>query len=546
MLVHPSQIKAAARRVDDIFWSVLETSAGSAIPRQEQGLGYEAVVQVPVTGLQGLSFQAWVAQLSISQGGLGIRRQVDSSHSAYIGALEQTVPHFTGERGVCPQLAHLVGREEDGEDRRWEPLVTSNCRTGRELSRAWEELQREAVESCAYLDRELPDILASEVLGVGLGSEDGTTRKRITEEREKIRAAVFMKGLADYPDPASRAVIAWKNRDKLSTAFLTALPGPHSSLSSPQFGEALCLLLCLPALCCRDRVGQKVGRRRVDLYGEEVVNENLAGGGFTRRHDAIKLELNSMAAYCGLTSTCEPYGLFGSLLPQQPLNRLEYRMSKVVLRPDFLLELPDQPAHQTPRQHTGRVVQHLADVKTVSLGGRSYYKPGVTGNKAVKIRAGAINSEYKRKAVKMDQQLGHTDEQGPALRRLRQYEGGNVLDLVFGGYSECSEGVWTLLGHMANSRLKKLGLARGSPGSQQELSLITGSLRRRLSLAVHKANLSLLLDRMRQIGDGAEMAGRRRNIDRLEEERGRWDRQAEWMARVTGRDLVRKGQFLIE
>ena len=112
--------------------------------------------------------------------------------------------------------------------------------------------------------------------------------------------------------------------------------------------------------------------------------------------------------------------------------------------------------------------------------------------------------EYRRKAEKMDEILGHTDSTGPALRRLQQYEGGVVLDLVFGGEGSASEGVWTLLGHMANSRLSKLGLARGSPGSQKELALITGQLRRRLSLAVHKANQTLLLERMRSVGDGVE------------------------------------------
>ena len=100
------------------------------------------------------------------------------------------------------------------------------------------------------------------------------------------------------------------------------LPGPHTSLSSPQFSEALCVLLCLPSLCCRDRVGLRVGNRRVDLYGEQVVNATMEGPGFIRRHNSIKLELNSMATYC-LSSVCEPYGLFGSLLPQRPLNRLQ-------------------------------------------------------------------------------------------------------------------------------------------------------------------------------------------------------------------------------
>ena len=115
MLVHPTQIQEVAEKVDSIFWSVLESSVGCSIPRTEQGLGYESVMDVPVTGLSHLSFQSWVTHLPISKCGLAIRRQIAVSPIAYIGALEQTVPHFTGDRGVCPKLAHLVGGENEGE-----------------------------------------------------------------------------------------------------------------------------------------------------------------------------------------------------------------------------------------------------------------------------------------------------------------------------------------------------------------------------------------------------------------------------------------------
>ena len=546
-LVYPSQIQAAAMEIDKVYWRMLEACTGSSIPREEEGLGYEAVVDMPVRGLEGLSFQSWVAMLPTSKGGLGIRRQVDVSLTGFLGALEQTVPFFAGERGVCPQLGHMVGREEDGELQRWAPLLATNCRTARELRRAHQLLRGEAEECCALLGRDLPTNLAVEVEGVGLGSEDGSTRGKLTEEREVLRAAAYRQAIYGYRDQSAMAVMAWKNRDKLSTAWLMALPGPDSSLTSPQFGEAMCLLLALPSLCCRDRVGEKVGRRRVDLFGVAVLNENLEGGGFTRRHDTVKLELNSMAAYCGVNSVCEPYGIFGSLAPQQPLHRLQAGQARVVIRPDFLLELPDQAAHQLPSQHTRNVVETLADVKTISIGGLSYYKPGATEEKAaVAIRAAQISNEYRRKAEKLDRELGHQDGQGPASRRLRRYAGGQVLDLVLGGYAEGSQGVWTLLGHMANCRLRKLGLARGSPGSQKELAILTHRLRKRLSLAVIRANVSLLLERMRQVGEGAELACRRRGVAASEEVKERWGRRADWMARVTGHNLVQKGSFLLD
>jgi hypothetical protein len=299
--------------------------------------------------------------LPTSRGGLGVRRQVDVAATGFLGALEQTVPFFSGERGVCPRLEHMVGRQEDGELQRWAPLLATNCRTAQELHLAHQMLSAVGVVCCAYLGWDLPICLNAGVEGMGLGAEDGSTRGKITEEREMLRAAAFKQAIDGYRDQSSMAVMAWKNRDKLTTAWLNALPGPDSSFTSPQFGEAMCLLLALPSLCCRDRLGEKVGKRRVDLFGVNILNKTLEGGGFTRRHDTVKLELNSMAAYCGVTATCEPYGIFGSLAPQQPLHRLQTGQARVVIKPDFLLELPDQAPHQLPSQHSRNVVERLTD-----------------------------------------------------------------------------------------------------------------------------------------------------------------------------------------
>ena len=154
-----------------------------------------------------------------------------------------------------------------------------------------------------------------------------------------MRAAVLNRWLEDCRDPGARPVMRWKQRDKLCSAFLLNVPGAHTSLSSPVFKEAVAALLCVPSLVCRDRVGKRVGRSRVDLYGDKIVGQNLTGGGWTRRHDSVKSELNSCCVWDGLEAVCEPYGLHGQFLPQQPLNRLDCMRTKVCLRLDFLFHL---------------------------------------------------------------------------------------------------------------------------------------------------------------------------------------------------------------
>ena len=42
------------------------------------------------------------------------------------------------------------------------------------------------------------------------------------------------------------------------------------------------------------KLEEKIGRRRVDIYGDNVVSEPVAGDGFRWRHDSLKAKLLSL------------------------------------------------------------------------------------------------------------------------------------------------------------------------------------------------------------------------------------------------------------
>jgi hypothetical protein len=71
-LVHPTQVAAAAARVDTILHSVLERVAGFPIPEGGQGLTYTCPLEVGVDGLDGRSFQSVLSSLPLKSGGLGL------------------------------------------------------------------------------------------------------------------------------------------------------------------------------------------------------------------------------------------------------------------------------------------------------------------------------------------------------------------------------------------------------------------------------------------------------------------------------------------
>ena len=91
--------------------------------------------------------------------------------------------------------------------------------------------------------------------------------------------------------------------------------------------------------------------------------------------------------------------------------------------------------------------------------------------------------------------------------------------------------------------MRKVGLARGRAGSDQELAIITSQLRRRISAATIRANYTCLMERMAQVGEGAGRAENRRGWVRMEEEKMRRDRERQWLARVRDVGLVHRGRF---
>ena len=107
---------------------------------------------------------------------------------------------------------------------------------------------------------------------------------------------------------------------------------------------------------------------------------------------------------------------------QQPLNRMEYR-TKVCLRPlpDYLFQLP---------LATGHVERIIADVKTVSLGAPSYYKPEAAGKRTVEHIEAEVPGEYRRTAAKMDTALGHADRNGPVTRSWQSIERSSLYALL--------------------------------------------------------------------------------------------------------------------
>ena len=120
----------------------------------------------------------WLLRLPVSLGGLVIRSTLETRHAAFIGGVEQALPHFTNREGVCDQLNPIIGDFTGSKDTRWGRLINSGCRTGSEFAESWDIIKEEVSESHRYLEKSMdlsPMNISAQ--GAGDGREDGTTRK---------------------------------------------------------------------------------------------------------------------------------------------------------------------------------------------------------------------------------------------------------------------------------------------------------------------------------------------------------------------------------
>ena len=515
------------------MWNILEKTAGSNIPQRQGDIHPDGVTIISIPGLQERSYQDWVVRQPIMLGGFGLRSQSDLSPAAFIGATEQILPSFVGVKGICPQLAHLLGSMEDSSQR-WRLLYDSGCRTGQELQLTWETLQGEALSLCDYLGQDLDVPLAMSADAIGEGSIDGSTRKRITEQREMLWGSALSKALETHPNQLARPVMVWPQMDKLSTSWLLSLPGPNNGLTSCVFREAVCSNLCLPSPACRDKVGQRIGRTIVDKYGDKVMAAQLPGDTWRIRHDTVKCELRRLFMWCSIPATCEVFGLFSHLISQDGLSRLERGRERQGMVPDFMIELPSQ---------TEGKARKLAELKVINCC-FTRYSPGQRV-KAVDRRANLLQGEYRRKTREADRLGGDhvLQEMGPVERKLLQY--GDLVGLVVGAFGEGSEDLHSLVQSLAESKVTAMGLRRGGQASEEELGMVVGQIRRSLSTTFVRAQAQCLLSRLNCTGQGFAQAFKRRNWAAAEDKRMRKERLAQWIGRDRGRNLVRRGQFFL-
>ena len=555
-LTPPSLCEPVAAELDAAIWRILEAACGFPVPRGAEEGGLELLIPA-IPSLSQRSFQEWAVRLPARLYGWGLRSLEDSCGPAYLATLETAIPYMAGRGKVCPQLAGLWGGEECwGEDApeesRWRQVLDSNSSVGMELRRCWDKLQLEANQSAAWLGEEVSEVFRSPVEGVGKGSVSGATRKSITEAVENTRAKVLVKALDLVRPKSTRAAWAWRQRDKVSSAWLLAIPGPDTTLTSAEFREAAATNLCLPSPACAGRVGETVkGQKKIDKYGDNIQATPLCGDHWRRRHDLLVQFVDRSCMWAGVPAEREVFNLFSGAVRQQGLSRMEAAKQRQSLVPD--LRIAVQPlavaeaevARGRPARGLGGAVEGgvLHEVKIISCN-KTRYKPTLT-KRAVDIRAGKLQQEYVVKAREADRVHNHTPVGTVGAVERKLVELGEVHGIVAGNFGEVSEQTHSLMAFLATSRVRVAGPSRGRRGhlrtEEGERAMAISALRRRLGVLTVRCQALSLLGRLEVLGPGtAAAAGRRWHAGELER-CWRREQQADNLARLSGHLAYRSG-----
>ena len=114
---------------------------------------------------------------------------------------------------------------------------------------------------------------------------------------------------------------------------------------------------------------------------------------------------------------------------------------------------------------------------------------------------------------------------------------------VIGRFGEAASMVHDMVSSLAMARVTSVARAMGKQWTDGDLSKAITQIRQNLSVVSVRSQSECLLSRMLLVGPGANQAASRRHLAVGQEERMRRERAAHFLAKVTGRQIIRRGRF---
>ena len=139
----------------------------------------------------------------------------------------------------------------------------------------------------------------------------GETRTLVVKALETLRTNVLEKVLKGVRPRSTREAWAWRQRDKVSSAWVLALPGYQTKLTCAEFSLTAVTNLCLPPSICLEREVEVIkGQTKVDIHGNNSQATHLQGDHWRKRHDSLVILTGQMCLWPGVSCEMEVFNLF--------------------------------------------------------------------------------------------------------------------------------------------------------------------------------------------------------------------------------------------
>ena len=163
--------------------------------------------------------------------------------------------HFTNDSQLLPSLENVLGIV-DGTNK-WSIFINRGSRTAQEFLDCHSSLQSKVKNACDFLNVPCVGVLSGAASCFGSEAADGSCCQEIGEQLGSLNFKVIREVMSG--SPCSKAAVLLHQFDKMSQAWLGALPGPMSDIPGPEFQQAMAWRLNLPSPACKDFIGQKIG-----------------------------------------------------------------------------------------------------------------------------------------------------------------------------------------------------------------------------------------------------------------------------------------------
>jgi hypothetical protein len=227
---------------------------------------------------------------------------------------------------------------------------------------------------------------------------------------DEFRSRDLSQRAASLPitDPL-RTVFYAKTKDSFSKSLYSSLPVPNIHFTNTQWSTITALHVDVPIPALKAHVGKHIhsGSRRggpyiADAYGQNILTAlALRGGRIQRNHNGIcstisdglrEARIPHLGA--GTDRTCK--GIFRSACPVVTDEDARKKINGII--PDIALQV----GHLSCDEHLLAGCDYLADTKTLNASKQHYHKTSTDFGFAVKQRQTEVESDYWKKAGKLD------------------------------------------------------------------------------------------------------------------------------------------------